>query len=126
MDTLSQFFLGSSYYPPFHDPEDWERDIARMQELGFNAMRTAELIATWEWVEPRKGEFDFGWFDRVFELSEKYQLQILLGTGVGNPPIWLLDLYPEVQILSHDMMGAFMHEEGQLSVAPARGKILII
>ncbi len=64
-----------------------------MQELGFNAMRTAELIATWEWVEPRKGEFDFGWFDRVFELSEKYQLQILLGTGVGNPPIWLLDLY---------------------------------
>jgi beta-galactosidase GanA len=42
-----------------------------MEDMDFNALRTAELIASWEWIEPRKGEFDFGWLDRTFELCEK-------------------------------------------------------
>ena len=57
---LDFFPLRSSYYPPFHTPEDWVRDVARMADASFNAMRTAELIASWEWIEPQKGQFDFG------------------------------------------------------------------
>ena len=100
--NLNFFPLGSSYYPPFHEPEDWLRDVERMAEAGFNAMRTAELIASWEWLEPQKGQFEFGWLDRIFALAGERGLRILLGTGAGSPPIWLLDLYPDVQILSQD------------------------
>jgi beta-galactosidase len=96
------FPLGSSYYPPFHTPEDWICDVARMQAAGFNAMRTAELIASWEWIEPEKGRLDFGWLDLTFDLCQKHGLSILLGTGAGSPPIWLLDEYPDVQIVSQD------------------------
>lgn len=99
---LRFFVLGSSYYPPFHAPEDWARDVARMQAAGLNAIRTAELIASWEWIEPSKGQFDFGWLDRIFELCQKHGLRALLGTGAGSPPIWLLDEYPDVQIVSQD------------------------
>lgn len=102
MSQQEDFILGSSYYPPFHTPDDWVRDVARMQEAGFNAMRTAELIASWEWIEPKKGQFDFSWLDRIFELCQKHRLRILLGTGAGSPPIWLLDEYPDVRILSQD------------------------
>ncbi len=102
MAKLDFFPLGSSYYPPYHTPEDWERDVGRMAEAQLNAMRTAELIASWEWIEPQRGVFDFGWLDRIFELAEQHGLRILLGTGSCSPPIWLLDEYPDVQVLSQD------------------------
>jgi len=100
--ALRLFPIGASYYPPFHSPEDWARDIARMADAGLNVLRTAELIASWEWIEPKRGQYDFGWLDRVFELCARYGLRVLLGTGAGSPPIWLLDEYPDVQIVSQD------------------------
>jgi len=100
--ALGFFPLGSSYYPPFHTPDDWMRDVARMAEAGLNAIRSAELIASWEWIEPQKGQFDFDWLDRLFGLCEKHGLRLLLGTGAGSPPIWLLDEYLDVQIVSQD------------------------
>ena len=59
MPELDFLPVGSSYYPPFHTPEDWERDVKRMAEAGLNTIRTAELIASWDWIEPRRGDFDF-------------------------------------------------------------------
>jgi len=102
MPKLDFFPMGSSYYPPYHTPEEWERDIPRMAEAGLNSIRTAELIATWEWIEPQRGVFDAGWLDRIFELAHQHGLRILLGTGSGSPPIWLLDEYPDIQVLSND------------------------
>ncbi len=99
---LDFFPVGSSYYPPFHTGEDWERDFRRMAEAGLNSLRTAEMIASWEWLEPKKGHFDWSWLERTFELCQQYNIKIMLGTGAGSPPIWLLDQYPDVQILSQD------------------------
>lgn len=94
--------FGVSYYPPFHDPADWERDVLRMAGAGLTVIRSGELIASWEWIEPRRNQFDWSWLDRLFELCGKYGLRMLLGTGAGSPPIWLAEAYPDVQIVSRD------------------------
>lgn len=131
---LNFFSVGSSYYPPFHTPEDWEQDFRRMAEAGLNTLRTAELIASWEWLEPEKGRFDWSWLDRTFELCEQHGIKILLGTGAGSPPIWLLDEYPDVQILSQDgvpyptgtMWGwACIHNPGFLAESERYLRILV-
>ena len=74
------FPRGSSYYPPFHAPEDWVRDTANMAAADMNMMRTAELLATWDYIEPERGKPDWSWLDRIFELSQENGIQILLGT----------------------------------------------
>ncbi len=93
---------GCSYYPPHHDPADWERDFDRMARAGFNAIRTAELLASWDQIERFPRRPDFSWLDRSFELGEKYGLKILLGTGACCPPIWMLDEYPDLPVVSRD------------------------
>jgi beta-galactosidase len=94
--------FGASYYPPFHDPADWERDVQRMAAAGLTIVRSGELIASWEWIEPRPGQFDWSWLDRLFELSRQYGMRMLVGTGAGSPPVWLAEKYPDVPIVSRD------------------------
>ena len=57
----ARFPLGSSYYPPAHDSGDWERDLRAMRAAGLSAVRTAELITSWDYIEPRRGEPEFDW-----------------------------------------------------------------
>ena len=73
------FPIGSSYYPPMHDPEDWLRDTANMQAAGLNMLRTAELITSWDYIEPRRGQPGWDWLDRIFELAAQHSIQIVLG-----------------------------------------------
>ena len=96
------FPRGSSYYPPFHAPEDWVRDTANMAAADMNMMRTAELLATWDYIEPERGKPDWSWLDRIFELSQENGIQILLGTGSCCPPIWMVDDYPDLQAVSRE------------------------
>lgn len=96
------FPVGSSYYPPFHSPEDWVRDTANMARAGLNMIRTAELLASWDYIEPRRGEPDWTWLDRIFELAGQNGIQIVLGTGSCNPPIWMLEHYPDLQRVSRE------------------------
>jgi len=98
----SQVLRGCSYYPPHHDPEDWERDIRRIAEAGFNILRTAELLASWDYIERLPRRPDFSWLDRTFALAERYGLRILLGTGACCPPIWMLDEHPDLAVVSRD------------------------
>ena len=58
-------YLGVAYYP-----EDWPRaqidsDIAMMQKAGINVARIAEFA--WHRMEPRDGEYDFGWLHEVVD-----------------------------------------------------------
>jgi beta-galactosidase GanA len=73
-----------------------------MADAGFNAIRTAELLASWDRIEQLPRRPDFGWLDRTFELGARYGLRILLGTGPCCPPIWMLDEYPDLRIVTRD------------------------
>jgi beta-galactosidase len=99
---MSQIWRGCSYYPPHHDPADWERDFERMAAAGFNALRTAELLASWDQMERTPRQPDFSWLDHTFDLAARFGIRILLGTGACCPPIWMRDAYPDIQILTRN------------------------
>lgn len=92
--------LGTSYYPIFYPASEWSADLERIKSAGFELVRTAEHKCDWEQLEPRPGEYEFGWLDRFMDLAHGQALQVLLGTGTTNPPFWLLDEYPDMPVVS--------------------------
>jgi len=100
--ALERIRVGSSYYPPHHSPEEWVTDLDRMREAGLDTIRTAELLASWDRIELDRDVYDFSWLDRIFDLAEERSIGILLGTGTCCPPIWMLDRYPDLQVVSSE------------------------
>jgi len=97
---LENFIYGASYYPLNHEEKDWERDLKTMKENGINLVRTAEIFNTWDTIEAEECKFDFAFLDNFFDLCEKYEIKILLGTGTASPPVWLNKKHSEVNIVS--------------------------
>lgn len=102
MPLLPDVPFGSSYYPPHHDPADWPRDLDRMAAAGLTVIRTAELLASWDRIEVARHRYEFGWLDRIFDLAAERGIRVLLGTGSQNPPIWMLDEWPDLPVKSRD------------------------
>ncbi len=102
MTQLDRVRIGSSYYPPMHDPADWPRDFDRMVEHGLTVVRTAELLASWDRIEVAPHTYDFSWLDRVFELAGERGMRVVLGTGSCCPPVWMAETYPDLQVVSRD------------------------
>ena len=86
--------LGVCYYPE-HWPESfWAEDARRMRELGIGYVRIGEFA--WSRIEPRRGEFHWGWLDRAFDVLGGAGLRIVLGTPTATPPKWLMDEHPDI------------------------------
>jgi beta-galactosidase len=87
---------GIYYYPEHWKENQWERDIARISDMGFEFVHLAEFA--WFKMEPREGEFDFTWLDKVVNLCIKYKLKVLMCTPSATPPAWMRSNYPETYI----------------------------
>lgn len=88
--------VGAYYYPEHWAPEQWERDLKRMAELGFEFTHLAEFA--WAKLEPQQGKFDFSWLDKNVELVHKYGLKVIMCTPSPTPPAWLTQKHPEILI----------------------------
>lgn len=86
--------LGTCYYPEHWKEELWEEDLMRMLENGIQTVRIAEFA--WNKIEPREGEFDYSFFDRFLDLTDRMGMQVIFGTPTATPPAWLTTKYPEV------------------------------
>ena len=95
---------GTSYYPLHYQETDYHADFKKMKQLGFNCIRTAELICSWDWLEKEEGKIDFSSIDIIFELADQYQMQVILGTGSCSPPAWLLKKYADIRIKDRDLV----------------------
>ena len=64
-------------------------------------MREAEVnlislgIFSWAKLEPRPGEYDFDWLDRIISLLHEGGVMVNLATATASPPPWLATLHPE-------------------------------
>lgn len=94
--TAGELYVGANYHPHDSNPEVWARDIKLMQEGGFRAVRMGHLA--WDSYEPKDGEFNFGWFDRVMDEMRAAGIKVILDLAVRPAPLWLHAAHPSVSV----------------------------
>lgn len=97
---------GVYYYPEAWNPDQWDRDFQKMEDMGFEFTHMAEFA--WAQIEPSEGKFDFAWLDKAVELAAKHHLKVIMCTPTATPPVWLTQKYPEVLVVMADGLKA-MH-----------------
>ncbi len=88
--------VGAYYYPEHWDESQWDRDLKKMADMGFEFTHFAEFA--WAQLEPEEGRYEFGWLDNAIALAAKYNLKVVLCTSTATPPVWLTRAHPEILI----------------------------
>lgn len=92
-NKLPHIFYGGDYSPEQWPEAVWTEDARLMREAGVNLVSVG--IFSWARLEPRPGEYDFSWLDRVLDILNEYGLMVDLATATASPPPWLARLHPE-------------------------------
>ncbi len=101
---MKQIYIGAAYYPEMWEESELEKDVERCKSLGINTLRVAEFA--WGKMEPREGEFDFSWLERVVDKLYENGINTVMCTPSATPPRWLLNKYPETRMVMHDLIRA--------------------
>lgn len=88
---------GIYYYPEHWKESQWERDIKKIADMGYEFVHLAEFA--WFKMEPKEGKYNFSWLDRVVDLCARHQLKVLLCTPSATTPTWMRVNYPETFIM---------------------------
>src|SRR5215469_17298555 len=97
---LDGLAYGGDYNPEQGPPEVWEQDVALMREAGVTLVSVG--IFSWGMLEPRPGEYEFGWLDRVLGLLHDAGIAVDLATPTAAPPPWFLHRHPEARPVNRD------------------------
>ncbi|MDQ0574480.1 beta-galactosidase [Agromyces albus] len=106
---------GADYNPEQWPEEIWPDDVARMREAGVTMVSLG--IFSWSRIQPREGEFDFDWLDRVIDLLHEGGIAVDLATATASPPPWASASYPE--LLPQDENGAVYWPGSRQQFAPS-------
>jgi len=93
--------VGVDYYPEHWDAESWTADADSMKEAGISIVRLAEFA--WSKMEPTENEFNFEWLDQAIEVFHQRDIKVVLGTPTATPPNWLVEKYPDVLPIQHNL-----------------------
>lgn len=96
--SLDHILYGVSYYHEYMPYERLEEDVRLMSQAGFNVVRLGE--STWSSWEPREGQFEFAWMERILDRLHKAHIKVILGTPTYSIPPWLYRKHPEI-LVSH-------------------------
>ncbi|MEN2401254.1 beta-galactosidase [Flavobacterium sp. MC2016-06] len=86
--------VGVYYYPEHWDESQWDRDLKKIAEMGFEFTHFGEFA--WAQLEPQEGVYDFKWLDKAVEIAVKYKLKIVMCTSTATPPVWLTRKHPDI------------------------------
>ncbi|MEM6391520.1 MAG: beta-galactosidase [Planctomycetota bacterium] len=92
--------IGTSYYPEFCPPQDWDQDLAQMRDAGVDVARVLDFA--WSVIEPREGEYDWAWVDQFVEVADRHRIDLVFCTPTATPPAWLATQYPQIMIELRD------------------------
>jgi beta-galactosidase len=96
-DKMDTVLYGIAYYPEYMPYERLDKDINLMQKAGITVVRVGE--STWSSWEPRDGEFQFAWMQRVLDRLHTAGIKVILGTPTYSIPTWLYKEHPEILVL---------------------------
>ena len=106
---------GADYNPDQWPDDVWPEDVARMREAGVTMVSLG--IFSWSRIQPREGEFDFAWLDRVIDLLHEGGIAVDLATATASPPPWATAAHPEM--LPQDENGATYWPGSRQQFAPS-------
>ena len=92
--------LGTSYYPEITEESEWNQDLLNIRSASMDTIRIGEF--TWSAMEPREGDYQFGWLDRFIDLADSLNFKLIIGTPTATPPPWLTTQYPEIMVERKD------------------------
>jgi len=92
--NFSHILFGGDYNPDQWSEEIWLEDVRLMREAGVNHVSMG--IFSWARLEPRRGEYDFDWLDRLMDLLHENGVSVNLSTPTASPPAWLVRRAPEI------------------------------
>ena len=67
-----------------------------MKRAGITVVRVGE--STWTSWEPRDGEFQFAWMDRIVDKMHAAGIKVVMGTPTYSIPPWLYAKHPEIMV----------------------------
>ncbi|WP_439677840.1 beta-galactosidase [Embleya sp. MST-111070] len=109
--------FGGDYNPEQWPEEVWAEDAKLMVEAGVNMATVA--VFSWSRLEPRPGEYDFGWLDRVLDLLHEHGIAADLATATATPPPWLVREHPEMMpVDAHGTRLEFGSRQGYCPSSP--------
>ncbi|WP_326834243.1 beta-galactosidase [Amycolatopsis rhabdoformis] len=91
---MARVHYGGDWNPEHWSPEVWDEDLLLMAEAAVSMVTVG--IFSWAQVEPRPGEYDFGWFDTVMDKLAAGGVDACLATMTASPPPWLSHRFPEI------------------------------
>jgi beta-galactosidase len=93
---LNTVLYGASYYHEYMPYERLEQDVILMEEAGITVVRMGESV--WGSWEPREGQFEFAWMDRIIDRLHKAHIKVIFGTPTYSIPVWLYHKHPEILV----------------------------
>jgi len=93
METI---LYGAAYYPEYMPADRLEKDVELMQRAGITVVRVGE--STWSTWEPREGDFQFAWMQRVLDRCHAAGIKVILGTRTYSVPTWLARKDPSMLV----------------------------
>jgi beta-galactosidase len=105
--------FGGDYNPEQWPREVWSEDIALMLEAGVTLVSIG--IFSWALIEPREGEFDFGWLDDVIEMLADAGIGVDLGTPTASPPPWFWARFPDARPMTRQGLSLGVGSRGMAS-----------
>ena len=97
MDT---FLYGAAFYEEYMPQDRLEKDVQLMQQAGINVVRVGE--STWSVWEPRDGQFEFAWMDRIVARLAQAHIRVIMGTPTYSIPPWMFKEHPEFLVTRAD------------------------
>ncbi|MDH6606965.1 beta-galactosidase [Streptomyces sp. SAI-208] len=98
--TRGRILYGGDYNPEQWPEETWLEDVRLMKAAGVNSVTLG--VFSWARLEPRPGERDFGWLDRLMDLLHENGIGVVLATPTASPPPWMGHLHPDTLPVTED------------------------
>lgn len=89
----TSLLFGGDYNPDQWAPAVWAEDVRLMARAGVNSAVVGPF--SWSSMEPREGEYRFGWLDDALELLHAHGIGVILSTPTASPPPWFSLAHPD-------------------------------